>query len=457
MAKKNNNKVTMINKKANEVIKSREATLIIDPDQELTVGIENTEAEELATGFVEEVPDFVEAMAHKKAMNRNNQNLTIRKVKTKSDAGELNFDLAIQRGEVWNSFQMSLFINSLIVNFPIPQVFAWDKDRNDVLHILDGKQRLTTIINFLNDGFRLDKKTPAVFSCEIAGKLFSELHPNLQDEILSYSIDFQICRDQDPNIITDIFIRLNNGTQLTKFEKIRAEIGTEVMEFVDQVAKMKFWSELAAWTARERTHFVSHQVILATMMILNDETELSIDNIGSYAKWLRDTGIHSDIHVNTIEKLIAITNYLGNIPLAEKDRKKIYRTTHIPMLFTVLNPVVDPARTADNIIDWFKNRGQAYKNACAAGVAQSTNVKIRLEQIKEYFSFFNYPSTPWEVTYEEITIDEVADTVVPEVTQEIKTEAIKTEEILGTDMFQQTEQNTEGTAVIDPDAEVEFE
>lgn len=168
----------------------------------IDITAENTEAEEEAVGFVEEVPDFISAMAHKKAMDRNSKLLTVRKIKEYADENKLNFNLAIQRGEVWKPFQKSLLINSLAVNFPIPQIFAWDKERDSNLIILDGRQRLTTIIDFLNDGFRLDVNTPEAIGCTMADKVFSELDAVLQNEILAYTFDFQICMDNAPQIIT---------------------------------------------------------------------------------------------------------------------------------------------------------------------------------------------------------------------------------------------------------------
>lgn len=349
--------------------------------------VENTEEEEKAAGFVEEVPDFVQAMAHKKAMDRNSKPLTIRKIKEYSDNNQLNFNLAIQRGEVWKSYQKSLLINSLVVNFPIPQVFAWDKERNGELIILDGKQRLTTIIDFLNDGFRLDKNTPDALGYKMADKVFSELDAALQNEILAYTIDFQVCMDNNNEVITDIFVRLNNGTALTKFEKLRAEIGTTVMDFVDKVAKMPFWDSKVSWTQLESTHFIAHQVIIAAMMVLDGEIDLSIDNIGSYAFHMRDKGI--DEHIAA--KMIELTEYMGEVPLNEKDVKKIYRTTHIPAIFTIINTKVDKLRFADDLLNWFKNRGSSYQNACRSGVAKSSNVQIRLREISAYFENLNYP------------------------------------------------------------------
>jgi hypothetical protein len=366
----------------------------IDEGEVIDITAENTVAEEEAVGFVEEVPDFISAMAHKKAMDRNSKLLTVRKIKEYADENKLNFNLAIQRGEVWKPFQKSLLINSLAVNFPIPQIFAWDKEHDSNLIILDGRQRLTTIIDFLNDGFRLDKNTPKAIGCIMADRVFSELDTILQNEILAYTFDFQICMDSVPQIITDIFVRLNNGTALTKFEKLRAEIGTTVMDFVDKASKMPFWDIQASWTELERTHFVAHQVIIATMMVLDGEIDLSIDNIGSYAFHMRDNGISEDIAA----KLIELTDYLGNVPLNEKDAKKIYRTTHIPAIFTVINLKVDKNLFAANLLNWFKNRGSAYQNACRAGVAKSSSVQTRLKEIAAYFAKFDYPKNTEDET-----------------------------------------------------------
>jgi hypothetical protein len=66
----------------------------------------------------------------------------------------LNLRPEYQRRLVWNDERRSLFIESLLLNVPIPPVFLyeWDLGRYEVM---DGQQRLNAIVSFYENGFAL--------------------------------------------------------------------------------------------------------------------------------------------------------------------------------------------------------------------------------------------------------------------------------------------------------------
>ena len=71
------------------------------------------------------------------------------------------FDNIIQRGYVWEQKRKSAFVESMVLGVPIPDVFAkrYDdgsgKKNSNVYDIMDGKQRLSTIYQFINNKFSL--------------------------------------------------------------------------------------------------------------------------------------------------------------------------------------------------------------------------------------------------------------------------------------------------------------
>ena len=71
------------------------------------------------------------------------------------EKGEINFDNPIQRGIVWNKVMSSLYIHSLLYDILVYQKpFLVSKKENGV-DILDGKQRGTTLIKYVNNEFAL--------------------------------------------------------------------------------------------------------------------------------------------------------------------------------------------------------------------------------------------------------------------------------------------------------------
>lgn len=60
-----------------------------------------------------------------------------------------------QRDLVWKPLMQSRFIESLILGVPIPPIFASINDEFGTLEIIDGSQRINTLIEFIRKGLKL--------------------------------------------------------------------------------------------------------------------------------------------------------------------------------------------------------------------------------------------------------------------------------------------------------------
>ena len=123
-------------------------------------------------------------------MIKGKQNWTVVNIKKMyEDKCTLNFSHPIQRkSEMWSLEQKSLLIHSMLANFPIPNVYVLREDSEQLdekgkpifnFSVLDGKQRLTNVISFVNGDYPLSDKIPdvkiedEVYS--IASKYFTDL------------------------------------------------------------------------------------------------------------------------------------------------------------------------------------------------------------------------------------------------------------------------------------------
>jgi hypothetical protein len=136
----------------------------------------------------------------------------IRKYKQK----QLIIDPDFQRNFVWKPKQKSMFIESIILNFPLPP-FYLNQDKNGDLIIIDGLQRTTTLIEFLADHFVLsDLEALPGFN----GSYFSGLPTEIQSKIEDKKLLLYILKPSTPTaVIYDMFNRINTGgTQLNRQE-----------------------------------------------------------------------------------------------------------------------------------------------------------------------------------------------------------------------------------------------
>lgn len=84
-----------------------------------------------------------------------------------------------QRRITWNTAKRSKLIESLIVNIPIPPIFLYEYDY-DKYEIMDGLQRISTIIAFYNNEFRL---TGLEEWSELNGKNYKGLPEKIREGI----------------------------------------------------------------------------------------------------------------------------------------------------------------------------------------------------------------------------------------------------------------------------------
>lgn len=137
-----------------------------------------------------------------------------------ADKPKLLLNPDFQRKYKWDKHgweRSSRFIESCLMRIPLPSCyFAEDKDGRHI--VIDGVQRLTTIVKFINDDFALEGLT--TFK-ELEGKKFSQLG-EYRSEIEATTIRCIVLRKENPqSLIREIFSRLNQGAVSLSDQEIR--------------------------------------------------------------------------------------------------------------------------------------------------------------------------------------------------------------------------------------------
>lgn len=146
---------------------------------------------------------------------------SIYEMKRKYDRGKICMDPSFQRNFVWKNKQMSELIESVIIGIPLPLIYLAESQRGDLV-VVDGRQRLTTFIKFLNDEFRLNGLrilkdiNGCCFSDLEKEKRYSKYATNIED----FQLVVQVIKYPTPDKVRfDIFDRVNRGgTPLNKQE-----------------------------------------------------------------------------------------------------------------------------------------------------------------------------------------------------------------------------------------------
>ena len=131
----------------------------------------------------------------------------------------LDLNPPYQRRSVWNQEYKDYFIDTILLEYPTPAIFLFDEiSENGVTEykVVDGKQRLTTIFEFLDDIFPVSDIAQIT---AIRGKFFKDLDAEIKKKFWGYDFLVEYLPSNEESIINDIFNRINkNVAKLTPQE-----------------------------------------------------------------------------------------------------------------------------------------------------------------------------------------------------------------------------------------------
>jgi len=182
---------------------------------------------------------------------------------------------SFQRSYVWNIKQASRFVESLLLGLPVPGVFFSREKTTEKLLVIDGQQRLLSLLYFYEGEFLPQKKIFALEGVqpEFEGKTYKTLSEEdkrkLNDSIIHATIIKQDVPSEDDSSIFFIFERLNTGgmilaaqeirnciyhgqfnellKELNRNEKWRALYGKTNLRMRDQEIILRFFALLFGW------------------------------------------------------------------------------------------------------------------------------------------------------------------------------------------------------------------
>lgn len=151
----------------------------------------------------------------------------------------LKLDPPYQRRSVWNQQYRDYFIDTILLDYPTPAIFLYEeisKEGIATYNLVDGKQRLTTIFDFINNEFPVSE---IAVNQELRGKFFEDFSSEYRISLFNYSFLVEYLPTSDENIINNIFDRINrNVAKLTPQELRHAKYSGE---FISDAEKLSDW------------------------------------------------------------------------------------------------------------------------------------------------------------------------------------------------------------------------
>ena len=350
-------------------------------------------------------------------MNKTKLSWTVANIEKMHDEKKvLSFDHPIQRkSEQWSDTQKSLLIHSMLANYPVPNIYVLREDSQELdeknkpvfnYFVMDGKQRLTSVLSYIWGEFPLDENIPAIIiedvEYQIAGKYFCDLEEPVQYEIKRYKFDiiaFEECSNRE---IEEIFFRLNNSTPLTKSQVAKAKVGVEIAEFINELLTSKFFTVSCNFSKAQLKASDDQKVLIQSMMLLDTNNvpdfelkDFSENSILEYSESIR--GTYTDKQSNILKSAI---QYLTD---AFPEKNKQLRKISIPTLVYMADIAEDKEIKPMYFRQWFEffteedELMEDYKTFCSTGSTKLEKVQGRLAVMTKSFCKYHEIEIPEEL------------------------------------------------------------
>lgn len=351
-------------------------------------------------------------------------------------ADRVDFAPIYQRyGNIWSPEKKRLLIDTIINGFDIPKFyFNYFVEENNLLNptkavyaVIDGKQRLQVVLDFLNDRFALDNEFVFYEKPEynLKNLKFSEIamqHSYIASIIENFILDIVYVVTDEEDKLEELFLRLNGGSALTNAEK-RNAIGGFLNRKVREIVESH---NLFTNKLRFKNPRYQYQDLFTRLLFIEDNNALLSLTNSALDKFVRNNANETVENNSLIQRTTtALDSFLGvfedkDILLKGKGIIPVYYffiTRHTPNLQTVRtfleqfenirleNRALLEEEQKPILID-FDRRNQQ-------GVHRDKSLKERLDVLTRYYEKFvsdGQITINTSIVTDDIKLDEDEDT-----------------------------------------------
>lgn len=330
-----------------------------------------------------------------------------------------------QRNYVWDVKRASRLIESLVVGLPVPQVFLYERGRDEFV-LIDGQQRLMSIYYFVKGRFpkksklaelRLITTERSNLSEELLAddRYFSDFHLNLPEAVpgqtnrlhkFRYSelddkertsfdlrtIRHIIVRQMQPendDAMYEIFNRLNSGGMNLRPQEIRrAAYDSKFYDMLYETNVQPQWRELVGQETPD-IHMRDVEILLRGFAMLINGAAYRPSMVKFLNQFSKDAKTFEPAQLEQLRQLLG--SFLDSCSGLPRDAFHNTRGRFSPMIFeSVFVAACERPYAEDRLVDGNVSErslsalkgDDEFRNATQSRTSHSANVTIRLERAR---------------------------------------------------------------------------
>lgn len=328
-----------------------------------------------------------------------------------NEKGTLSFDNAYQRAFCWKNTakdnKMSMLVDSMLRGFAVPPMYCnciKEADKDAIYDFIDGRQRTTTVIKFLNNEFELigldTFEDEDGNEMDLNGLTFSQLPEDMQDVFKTYSFTVYYYENMDNDTFAEMFSRLNNGAQMKAIEKTR--VAAKSFNTIKELGNHELFD--IALTENAKRNYTNEDIAIKThMMLYNDRPCLDTKEIRPYVVETEFTDEEADMINTVFDTILACYNNIreaaneNDVKTYNKIAKRLITRTHLISVTPLVRDCLENGVSTDTLtkffLTFFNGRRSAtndarYNSHCTSGSGHETAVEARLNAINEAWNNF---------------------------------------------------------------------
>jgi hypothetical protein len=242
---------------------------------------------------------------------------------------QLDLDPPYQRRSVWSPRDKRLFIDTILNNYPAPPIFlhkTLDDNGRPIYHVVDGKQRLQTIIDFSEGKLRIPDDFADV---NLQKKKWKDIERATRERFWNYVLVVEMLPDVSEAVVRSIFDRINrNSRRLMPQEMRHAKYDGWFITTSENEAEKKEWRDFGVVTPARSKRMADVQFVseLLMLQIRNAISGFDQDLLDEFYAEYEDTSEIATFDEDAFnQKLEDTKNYIRQILEAAPDCRPFMR------------------------------------------------------------------------------------------------------------------------------------
>jgi hypothetical protein len=288
-----------------------------------------------------------------------------------------------QRKFIWSSDKQSNFIESVFLGVPLTP-FLVSEDKDNRLEIIDGSQRIRTLIEFYKNKLQLRELKKL---SKISFLKFQDLPTNLQNYIKNRDFRVIVVRNAKIEIRKDIFKRINTtGEKLTDAEIRRGSYAGKFYDLILELTKNGDFKNICPISEKRNSRGEYEELILRYFAYINKYNEFKHDVAIFLDNYLKDmNGTDFDKKQYQTDFYVMLNFIKNNFPLGFRKTKGSKSTPRVRFEAIAVGTYLAIKENSDlqqPNLDWLNSEG--FKIQTTSDASNNPNrLKNRVEFVRD--------------------------------------------------------------------------